>query len=153
MADTLKFPKSRKMGHLHFVGTAILAVGIGMLVAGQFFSAGPLKALFPLFGGLDLILGVALITYRREVSINPATRIVTYRRWILMPVHENTYIPGAFDHVEIKGTVKGGYSVSLCGNRTLFLDGPTDLEQARVWAQELKTGTGWGVLERREVNP
>lgn len=153
MANTLIFPKSRRIRHLHYAGTAILAVGIGMLMAGRFFAHGPLAGLFTLFAGLDLVVGAALVTYRREVSINPVTRVVKHRRWILFPVRENTYIPGAFDHVEIKGTVKSGYSVSLGGSQTLFVDGPTDLEQARLWAHQLESKTGWRVLEHRDTNP
>lgn len=153
MSRTLNYPKSKKLSHLHYAGVAIVVVGIGMLLAGRYAAEGPLAGLLPIFGGLDLIIGILLFSYRREVSIDLATHVVQSRRWIVFPIRENTFIPGAFDHVEIKGSGKAGYSVYLGGNRSLFIDGPTDLDQARLWARELEANTPWPVLEQRSMDP
>lgn len=151
MADTLEFPKSGKNRQLHMVGYAILAVGLAMMVAGHWFAEGPLAGLLPLFGGIDLVLGAALISYRRQVVIDLGTHMVTFRRWVLFPIREQKFIPGAFDHAEIRGTAKGGYSVYLGGNRSLFIDGPVELARARAWALQISERTGWKMLEHRDL--
>ena len=150
MTTALAFPKSKRQIHLHVAGYAIIAVGVGMIAAGQWFAEGPLATLLPVFAVIDLILGAAMIAYRREVVVDLRTHMVTLRRCILFPVREQKFIPGAFNQVELRGSARGGYSVYLTGNRILFVDGPVALDQARMWAEELSEGTGWKTLENRE---